>query len=269
MFCVECGKVFKSYFITKTQKFCSSSCQRINYEKNNPEKIKKWRKEERERNKVKYINYGKNYRKSEKYDNNKVKGIFKEAAKNHKIKLKLDILSNYSNGIPKCNICNEVNIEFLTIDHIYGCSKELRKQQGTGHNLYRWLKNNNYPLGYQVLCWNCNCKKSMNKRFLESKYKYCQRRNQIIKFEVFSHYCNGIPYCQCCDEKDIDMLTIDHVNNDGVNQRKKYNYGTGIIFYKWLKNNRYPDDLGLKILCYNCNCSKQYNNGVCPHVKEK
>ena len=30
-----------------------------------------------------------------------------------------------------------------------------------GEKLNRWLKNNNYPKGFQILCWNCNFAKGV------------------------------------------------------------------------------------------------------------
>lgn len=42
--------------------------------------------------------------------------------------------------------------------------KELKNQniKHTGSTFYRWLKRNNYPIGYQVLCWNCQWSKYLH-----------------------------------------------------------------------------------------------------------
>ena len=56
----------------------------------------------------------------------------------------------------KCACCGEPNVEFLTIDHITPCGKANRK-----HNFYKWLIDNNYPEGFQSLCWNCNLGKQI------------------------------------------------------------------------------------------------------------
>lgn len=57
----------------------------------------------------------------------------------------------------KCECCGEPAKEFLSIDHINGGGNKHRKAiKSSGINLYRWLKNNNYPSGYRVLCMNCN-----------------------------------------------------------------------------------------------------------------
>lgn len=61
-----------------------------------------------------------------------------------------------------CQCCKESEISFLTIDHIYNDGAKMKKIHGVGHNFYQWLKNNNYPHGFQVLCMNCNFSKYTN-----------------------------------------------------------------------------------------------------------
>jgi hypothetical protein len=57
----------------------------------------------------------------------------------------------------KCACCGETIYEFLTIDHINGDGNKHRREIKT--DIYRWLIKNNYPSGYQILCYNCNCSK--------------------------------------------------------------------------------------------------------------
>ena len=74
--------------------------------------------------------------------------------------LKHEVFSHYSKGKPKCACCGEdVSLDFLTMDHVKGrkTGKNVDKRRGAG--LYSYLKNNDYPSGYQVLCWNCNAAK--------------------------------------------------------------------------------------------------------------
>ena len=83
-------------------------------------------------------------------------------------KLKIQILSEYSkrhsnSDIPCCNCCGEnSHTDFLNVDHIDG-KKHLpqEEQKLGGNNLNRWLKRNNYPDGFQILCWNCNLAKGL------------------------------------------------------------------------------------------------------------
>jgi hypothetical protein len=62
--------------------------------------------------------------------------------------------------------------------------------------------------------------------------------------------------CADCGEDRVERLTIDHKNDDGAVQRRQLNCGTGVKMYRWLIKNSYPNNLGLQVLCYNCNCSK-------------
>lgn len=43
--------------------------------------------------------------------------------------------------------------------HVNGGGKQHRLEVGFGQVFYRWLKKNDYPEGYQVLCHNCNLAK--------------------------------------------------------------------------------------------------------------
>lgn len=69
--------------------------------------------------------------------------------------IKREVLNHYGN---KCACCGEYRIEFLTIDHINGGGNKHRKEIGRGgSSLYKWLEYHNFPEGYRVLCFNCNC----------------------------------------------------------------------------------------------------------------
>lgn len=80
-------------------------------------------------------------------------------------KLKREVMDAYG-GI--CACCGETELAFLTIDHIDGNGAEHRREMAgetgleysqAGARTYRWLRKNNYPEGFQVLCANCNCGK--------------------------------------------------------------------------------------------------------------
>jgi hypothetical protein len=89
------------------------------------------------------------------------------------------------------------------------------------------------------------------------------KRNQAkCRDEIYSAY--GGYKCNCCGEAERMFLSIDHVNNDGAQERKsgKYN-GSGSAFYTWLRKNNFPT--GYQVLCMNCQIGKHKNGGVCPH----
>lgn len=67
----------------------------------------------------------------------------------------------------RCACCGEKHLDFLNIDHVNNDGAEHRRetknQQLSGAGMYRWLKRREYPTGFQVLCFNCNVSKHINR----------------------------------------------------------------------------------------------------------
>ncbi len=64
----------------------------------------------------------------------------------------------------KCVCCGEKNLFFLSFDHIDGGGTQHRKKSPLARNsLGKWLRINNYPSNYQILCHNCNMGTHLNK----------------------------------------------------------------------------------------------------------
>jgi len=74
------------------------------------------------------------------------------------------VLMFYTNGTMKCQCpkCDITNSYFLTIDHINGDGAKHRRLLKR-NSIYRWLISNNFPKGFQVLCFNCNMTKGANR----------------------------------------------------------------------------------------------------------
>jgi len=72
--------------------------------------------------------------------------------------LRQQALEAYSDGDPQCRCCGEREVKFLAIDHINGGGKR-HLQEIKASNVYYWVRRNNYPAGFQVLCHNCNLAK--------------------------------------------------------------------------------------------------------------
>ena len=70
------------------------------------------------------------------------------------IVLKREVLTHYGGGKCACVRCGEARLACLSIDHINGGGTQHIKEIGIGSYFYKWLKNNDYPKGYQTLCMN-------------------------------------------------------------------------------------------------------------------
>jgi hypothetical protein len=128
---------------------------------------------------------------------------------------------------PKCKICKEKDAEIAN------------------------YKENGEPL-FRSVCWKCRSKSDPN--YKENSKRYCNK----IRKTVIEHYGNK---CECCGEDTYQFLTVDHINNNGNKERKKFN-GSRNILINIIRNN-FPS--GYRILCFNCNCGRQINGGTCPH----
>lgn len=215
--------------------------------------------------------------------------------------MKINALNHYGD---RCQLCGERQIEFLSIDHVDNNGSKHRKELGIkieGKTFYGWLKKQGYPVGFQVLCHNCNLAKA--KRHLPSRIKkqpetgitkrcsrcktekdtssfywrkerntyhpHCKECNskqnkqqgEKRKQLVFSHYGEE---CECCGETTLDYLTVDHVVITGTEQRKRD--PSSVDIYKWLVRNNFPE--GYRTLCMNCNVSLG-RFGYCPHALSK
>jgi len=76
-------------------------------------------------------------------------------------KCKNEVFSHYSKGIPHCACCGNTYMNHLSIDHINQDGAAHRRSLtgrnvGGGPTMWKWLKDNNYPEEFRVLCINCN-----------------------------------------------------------------------------------------------------------------
>jgi hypothetical protein len=268
--CYACGKKLpvESFYKNKSKqdglatecKFCSSKKDR-EYQIRNADQIKERRHEYYLKNKDVITKKVYDY-----IDANRDKhNAWGTKSKN---KLKTEIFSHYCNGDIKCRMCEETELGVLTVDHINGNGTKHRIEiglgrRGGGYGMYQWLKKNNYPDGFQILCFNCQFRKRMTEMKPKNPAHIQQVRAKYvrsIKIECLDHY--GGRECKC-GEKDMDVLTLDHVNDDGarhVRQTGKRGFG----LYMMLRKNGFPKDPPLQVLCMNCNIrkrNKKYEEG--------
>lgn len=109
-------------------------------------------------------------------NNENVRKRMSESYKRSRRKLRIQVLSHYSKGTPKCNCCGETMYEFLSIDHINNDGAKHRKEKITSKMLYQWLVKNNYPENFQVLCMNCN--------FAKGHYGFCPHNKKTTSEEA-------------------------------------------------------------------------------------
>lgn len=200
---------------------------------------------------------------------------------------RLLVLQHYSNGDPKCACCGESEWKFLAIDHVNGGGKKHRSV--TSSCLADWIVRNNYPDGFRVLCHNCNfargiygkcpheqvgsfVREAKDVRAIHSKCygrtldfscgtstaEYKSARLAAIRFAVLSHYSNGEPSCECCGERELGFLAIDHINGGGSAHHREVRCPMDV----WLFKNHFPS--GFRVLCHKCNFSTGLY-GACGH----
>lgn len=99
--------------------------------------------------------------------------VGRESKKRYRARIKYEVFAHYSKGEPKCVHCGEEDLLVLCIDHINGGGTQERKRinQGGGAGFYLFLRKNDYPDGYQVLCANCNLRKEITSELTLSKGK--------------------------------------------------------------------------------------------------
>lgn len=77
---------------------------------------------------------------------------------------------------------------------------------------------------------------------------YNQREGVRLKKQAVVAYGNGA--CERCNEDDIRILTLDHINQDGAKRRREgERWGGGL--YRKLRQKDWPS--GFRVLCFNCN----------------
>jgi len=130
-----------------------------------PEEVKKY---DREYKKIMYAT-DEEYRNRIKERVKRGRQKYRATIETYRRRLKQDALDAYGGN---CECCGEDKYEFMAIDHINGGGKKHRDNNkiGGGQQFYRWLKNNNYPAGFRVLCHNCNMAHGL--------YGYCPHKTE-------------------------------------------------------------------------------------------
>lgn len=91
-----------------------------------------------------------------------------------RLEIRIEVLYFYSEGTLQCDCCKENELDFLCIDHVLGNGNKHRREIPKARNIYVWLKQNGFPSGYRVLCYNCNNALGF--------YGYCPHKKKTNKY---------------------------------------------------------------------------------------
>lgn len=210
-----------------------------------------------------------------------------------------DRLSCFEHYGVTCACCGQPNLDYLTIDHVQGGGSEHKRQLGWGH-LPGWLRRNNYPAGFQTLCYNCNCAKGKlgycPHKGPESGVVEVKRRLILPDPNIANQPCrncgdltNGYSACERCRAIFADRKRREHEKNrlscfehyglvcakcsepnthfltfDHINnngaEHRRADKSAIAHLGTWLHRHGYPS--GFQVLCYNCNSSKGRLNSL-------
>lgn len=186
---------------------------------------------------------------------------YKEYRKTWRDEVREEVIKAYG---AVCKCCGEAKPRLLTIDHIDGYEDGPR----SSFALYCWLKRNNFPEGFRVLCMKCNFTLGHHGYCPHSDLKQRNRtgrvasgllpntiqqqqarrlRHQKLKMDCLDAY--GGPVCVGCGEDHHECLSVDHTANDGAVHRKADKRARNL--YVLLRAVGYPP--GFQVLCMNCN----------------
>ena len=158
-----------------------------------------------------------------------------------------------------CNKCKEEKDigEFPTRK---GTKLGVRKtcKECTNKRMREYYKSNQEEITDYQRKWYCNHSDVVIPRKV---YGNLKRRRQA-RLDCINHYSSGENCCDCCGEKHIEFLCIDHIDGGGNRERKKLK----VYLPLYLKSHNYPE--GYRILCHNCNMSIGFY-GYCPHKVNK
>jgi hypothetical protein len=159
----------------------------------------------------------------------------------------------YSDGTMKCSLCNSPNFSCLGLDHINGGGTHHRTTNPmANNNIYRLVMLQGFPEGYRLLCQNCNYLCHINT--LSAKHGKTAKHRKKLKTEALSAYSDQIE-CLFCKEQNQSVLTLDHIDGGGRKELARLKIKGGTDYYRHLKRLGYPS--GIRVLCFNCNCSRR------------
>ncbi len=134
----------------------------------------------------------------------------------------------------KCNVCGSADFNILEFDHIGGGGRK-DKNANNRIALYKSICAGREDI--QLLCGNCHVTKTRNGKLPISK--------RLEAIDVLGGRCVR------CENENKNVLEFDHVNNNGADDRSKYEsyYTYRQALWTSIINNKRND---IRLLCRNC-----------------
>lgn len=182
-----------------------------------------------------------------------------------------------SSEIKRCSNCQRL----LQSRHINKSCKECRQKN---NDIHKKIKSSRKKSGLCIQCgirvpWTDRQHKNAIKRVRCKEcldYQHSIRIKRRDKDRTYSKdyrdniknlvYIGYGDKCNCCNDRNREFFTIDHINDDGAIHRRELGNISSVEQYKWIIDNSYPNIL--QILCANCHLSKT-RMGVCYHMRSK
>lgn len=140
------------------------------------------------------------------------------------------------------------------------CVELYRKSPTSINAIKKWQKENPDKVK-AILAKHRSTESYRLKHNKQMKVYYKTYLPQLQK-DVLTHYGNGRMACVCCGMEGMLFLTVDHVNGRLPHEKKNGKH-RGWILKQYLRSHGYPE--GYQTLCWNCNCARALNKGICPH----
>ncbi len=148
----------------------------------------------------------------------------------------------------KCGSCGDVHDNGQHNCETCKAKYKRKREQILANGLCITCKKPRGSDGTTHSCLSCNQKRS--------------RESAELRGQILVAYGGR---CKCCGESEPLFLNIDHVNNDGAQERRA-GKSRGISFYRRVVQSGFPNTY--QLLCFNCNCTRGFF-GECPHVSNK
>ena len=178
--------------------------------------------------------------------------------------------------------CGESDVDALCVDHVNDDGQEERSSGVSNLSVYRKVLAGEDPGRYQLLCFNCNLRKSIlrdrsglptgiikqcptcfealdsssfkrDSKYPDGRYYECRAcdRSRVVALKVRAMLAVGAISCPC-GHSDVLTLSFDHMNDDGNLARE---HGLGRTLYAAIVNG-VADVQKYQVLCMNCNLKK-------------